>query len=170
LIKAGSMVRHGKELYGRPVYESRSGGQYLYWFKKGGNLAQGFIEDDLEGGAAAHSVVYQYTGHWIIASELGAKCGGPRCLAYLEDSAVTPDQIPQGSRWHVAVSAKEPGNQEAGYCYRQNFAFSVVMEECTHDAHLLGMFDEDCVGKTPSFSVATEILVEDEGTSKSNCF
>jgi len=144
LIKAGSLVRQGRELYGRPVYESESGGQYLYWFKKGGDLAEGLVEDDLEGDAGADAnKLYQYTGHWIVASDVGETCGGPTCLAYLEDSAVTPDQIPQGSRWYVAVSEKEPGNPEAGYRYERNTTFSFVMEECTHDTHLLGMFDED---------------------------
>merc|ERR1712173_187089 len=105
LINAGSWLRYGKELYGRPVYESESGDRYLYWFKKGGgDLTQGLVEDNLEGDAAADiNKLYQYTGHWIIACEVGETYGGPTCLAYLEDSAVTPDQIPHGSQWYVAV-------------------------------------------------------------------
>jgi hypothetical protein len=34
-VAQGLMLRHGSELYGRPVYESEDGGQFLYWLREG---------------------------------------------------------------------------------------------------------------------------------------
>jgi len=131
LIKPGSMVRHGKEIYGRPVYVSESDDQYLYWFRKSGDLTQGLLDDNLESNATAEpSTLFKHRGHWIIARQVGENYGGPTCLAYLEDSAVSPDQIPQGSRWHVAVSQ----NPQEGYQYVRSSVFGLVLQE----ANLLG--------------------------------
>merc|ERR1719161_1216751 len=40
-VRQGLMLRHGSELYGRPVYESEDGGQFLYWLREGGSLRDG---------------------------------------------------------------------------------------------------------------------------------
>jgi len=139
LIKAGSMVRHSRELYGRPVYVSESDDQYLYWFRKSGDLTQGLLDDHLESDAVADpSSLFKYKGHWIIARQVGERYDGPTCLAYLEDPAVSPDQIPQGSSWYVAVSQKEPGNPKAGYRYERSSVFGLILQE----SDLSGSFKE----------------------------
>merc|ERR1712216_603956 len=38
-------------------------------------------------------------GMWIIGTEIGAQ--KENCLAFIEDLAVTPDQISRGARWQV---------------------------------------------------------------------
>jgi hypothetical protein len=130
LIKACLMVRLDKELYGRPVYGSDSDDLYLYWMKKTGDFTQGLLDEHLDSDDLADpSTLFKYTGHWIIAEEVGERCDGPTCLACLEDSAVSPDQIPQGSSWLVAVSQNKPQNPGAGYRYERSSVFGLILQE-----------------------------------------
>merc|ERR1712039_97096 len=46
-------------------------------------------------------------GNWILSKEMGADVKSQNCLAYVEDIAATPDQIPKDKQWLVVGSNGE---------------------------------------------------------------
>lgn len=102
--KAGLFLRHGSQLYSRPVYESEFHGtdmvggeqcQFLYWMEMNGSLNKGRREDDMKEVGLSK---FQKGGYWAIG-QLGSTKTQNTCLAYCEDIAATPSVI-QG-KWHV---------------------------------------------------------------------
>jgi len=98
--KAGLYLRHGSQLYSRPVYESEFHGtdlvggageqcQFLYWMENDGSLSKGRREDDLKEVGLGK---FQRAGYWAIG-QLGATKTQDGCLAYCEDIAATPNAI-----------------------------------------------------------------------------
>lgn len=105
-VGQGLMLRHGSELYGRPVYESEDGGQFLYWLRDGGSLRDGADDEAYGAGVAQdaealHKTWFGSGGHWVISTEIGAAPGSTACLAYVEDLATTPDQISGVVLWQA---------------------------------------------------------------------
>merc|ERR1740121_3579162 len=98
----GLLLRHASQLYGRPVYESEHGGQYLYWMEEGGNLEKGSREEDMatlkEASGLGLKKLLIPSGYWAIG-ELGADKNASFCKAYSQDKAVTPDLIT--TEWYI---------------------------------------------------------------------
>jgi len=153
-VRPGLLLRHGRDLFGRPVYEAENGGQFLYWMKYRGKLAEGMVEDDTEltGGMPDHRKLFANSGYWIISYEVGEPPEGPTCLAFIDDLAVTPDQINPRGVWHVAVSSKP--KKEDGYIYEKSTSVRLHAEEWTRNASTLANFDEE--DPTGSQSTAKE--------------
>jgi len=103
--KPGLYLRHGSQLYSRPVYESEYHGtaadgsdqcQFLYWMEDNGSLAKGCKDDDMVKDVGLKR--FQNPGCWAIG-ELGAAKTEDRCKAYCVDIAATPNLI--SGRWMV---------------------------------------------------------------------
>jgi len=104
-VSSGLLLRDTSELYGRPVYQAESGGQFLYFMTRDGNTEHGL--DKIGIGMTAADLVTnpKYDGHWIISTEFGTNTGSPSCLAYVEDRAVTPYAIKK--QWFVVALDKK---------------------------------------------------------------
>eukprot|EP00435_Cladocopium_sp_Y103_P068694 s465_g32.t1 len=101
-IGMGLMLRIPLTLFGRPVYEYEGGGQYLYFHRKEADgvtftdLSKGQDADLEEFGAGIEPTpekLYENEGCWVIGTDMGAALDSPDCYAFVEDTAVTPDQI-----------------------------------------------------------------------------
>jgi len=136
---SGLMIRHASELYGRPVYEAESGGQFLYWLRKDGSAEQGMVVEELigPGETRGESALFEKSGHWIISKEVGDPPNGPSTLAYVEDLAVTPDQIPHGAAWHVAAVSGKSKRFEKTHKVR------LKLEEWSRNNAELMVFEEE---------------------------
>lgn len=89
--------------FGRPVYAHQSGGQYLYFHRKGStNKWDGAFQEELGPGIDPKPKLYEDRGYWIFAAELGNLPESPGCHGFVEDNAVTPDQI--SGTWKVKVA------------------------------------------------------------------
>jgi len=99
---SGLVLRHASEYYGRPVYESESGGQFVYWMASKGKKEDGHDEKwtrvDWPNSSANF---YSLRGYWAISKEVGADTESPDFYAYVEDDSATPAQIPDDKRWLV---------------------------------------------------------------------
>jgi len=105
-LTAGLMMRHRSEFYGRPVYESDNGNQFLYWMRDDGTLEEGLNpnsedagHDSTIGGCSAGKLL-ESQGKWIIGSEIGKK--ESECLACTRDPCkfITPYEIKE-VEWKV---------------------------------------------------------------------
>jgi len=147
LLRGGLLLRHGRELYGRPVYEAENGGQFLYWMQANGSLENGMLdEDELETADINDpGALFSCNGSWIVAKDVGEVKGGPLCLAYIDDIAVTPDLINPRSYWYVATNQSDSGEYE----YESSSTMRLVAEEWTRNTDLLATFDEEEAGAPP---------------------
>jgi len=107
-VSNGLFLRLNKELYSRPVYEIQTGGMFMYWLEHEGTLELGTQADHAPSEAKEAKALYAVGGFWIIATELGDSHQGRSSLAYVEDSAVTPDQIGPHSTWHCRIREPPP--------------------------------------------------------------
>jgi hypothetical protein len=102
-------LRRAREIYGRPVYETEASDQLLYWVQTGGSLEAGETFDGVrEGELVAAGVTVDLNtlfsrGHWIVATSFTESLDSSDVLAYIQDSAVTPDAIQKDAWWSVKV-------------------------------------------------------------------
>jgi hypothetical protein len=133
---SGLMLRNTNELYGRPVYESEGSGLFLYWMKRGGSIDDGIMETT-DGACEMQdaSKLFESAGHWVIAQKLGETEGGPACVAYIQDPAVTPDQISTSSCWMVRGEMRngKAGRQQ----FRKSSTLKLRLEEWARDSSAL---------------------------------
>jgi len=136
-LQPGLMLRHNQEVYGRPVYEAESGGQFLYWLQRDGSVEEGLdsAHVDSVGEALSARDLFANHGAWVIASEVGPKPNSPGCLAYIEDISVTPDQIRPDLKW----MARRLNGDKFVECPTMR----LQLEEWSRDTGLLATFDED---------------------------
>eukprot|EP00929_Paragymnodinium_shiwhaense_P013631 TRINITY_DN121473_c0_g1_i1.p1 TRINITY_DN121473_c0_g1~~TRINITY_DN121473_c0_g1_i1.p1 ORF type:complete len:2646 (+),score=729.13 TRINITY_DN121473_c0_g1_i1:454-7938(+) len=128
----GILLRQKAELFGRPVYEAESGGQYLYWMKKDAAWTEGTTVESKDFSADATTDAASYfegEGHWVLAREPGEAPRAEGCLAYVEENCVTPDLI--GKKWQVRIKGS----------FSELPAFQLKMEEWRRADDLLGKFD-----------------------------
>jgi len=137
-IGMGLMLRIPLTLFGRPVYEYEGGGQYLYFHRK---KEDGTMEDMAAGqdaeleefGAGIEPTperLYESSGCWIIATEMGIELESPECYAVVEDTAVTPDQITR--TWMVRSRDKMEPNKELRF----------TAQEWSHEGTLQAMVEQ----------------------------
>jgi len=107
-VADGLFLRASRELYGRPVYEIQTGGIWLYWLQDKGTLLEGTQGPHAPSEAKEAKSLFEATGHWIVAHDLGDAYNGRTVLAYVEDMAVTPDLIDPGSAWHCRIAEPPP--------------------------------------------------------------
>jgi len=100
-INRGLMLRIPTTLYGRPVYEAESGGQFLYFMKEEGTLAEGLQGwEEFESGVIPNpALLFGMTGHWVLSREIANPID--KSLGYCQDVAVTPDMIESTSTWTI---------------------------------------------------------------------
>eukprot|EP00931_Biecheleriopsis_adriatica_P040126 TRINITY_DN2295_c0_g2_i2.p1 TRINITY_DN2295_c0_g2~~TRINITY_DN2295_c0_g2_i2.p1 ORF type:complete len:1028 (+),score=214.92 TRINITY_DN2295_c0_g2_i2:1132-4215(+) len=102
-VLKGVMLRTPFTVYGRPAFEAETGGQYLFFMKQGGDLTEGsnpIFEEFGSGVDPNPAALYDIQGFWLVADDLTVTTiESPKCFAYCEDYAVTPDQIKRA--WYV---------------------------------------------------------------------
>jgi len=98
-VGKGLMLRIPQTLYGRPVYEAESGGQFLYFLKDDGDLADGMNGwEEFEAGTQPHpDKLFAMSGNWILSREIALPVD--QALGYCKDLAVTPDLLE--SQWKI---------------------------------------------------------------------
>lgn len=138
-IGMGLMLRIPLTLFGRPVYEYEGGGQYLYFHRKESDgvtfteLSKGQDADLEEFGAGIEPTpekLYENQGCWVIATDMGASLESSDCYAFVEDTAVTPDQITR--IWQVRLKGTLEANEELRF----------VAQEWSHEGTLQAMVDK----------------------------
>jgi hypothetical protein len=163
-IAQSLLLRNMKEMYSRPVYEDQHAGIWLYWIKRGGSL-----DDGMGHGAATATELpdpeemYEQKGYWVISKVLGDKPQGITALAYIEDQAVTPEQIrlliemkdnKEKLRhvWNVAVEGT--GDEHNPPEFRKSRTFHLRMKHWDRDNVQLKAFDfgSHSQGHTPRSS------------------
>jgi len=98
-VSRGLMLRIPQTLYGRPVYEAESGGQFLYFLKDEGDLADGMTgwEDFQPGAHPDPNKLFKMSGNWVLSREIALPVD--EALGYCKDLAVTPDLLE--SQWKL---------------------------------------------------------------------
>lgn len=132
-IGVGLMLRIPMTLFGRPVYEYEGGGQYLYFQRKEASLSDGQDASLEEFGAGVEPTpekLFQYEGRWIIAMDMGVELESPDCYGFVEDTAVTPDQI--SGTWKVRRNDK----------MEWNYDLKFVAQEWSHEGTLQAMVEK----------------------------
>jgi hypothetical protein len=116
------LLRHASTYFGRPVYTSENGAQFLYWVRKDKTVEEGFSDSmvtasqvgsaDCDTDAAGKTVILE--GFWVISSEVGKFEDGqvtgknPKAqgvYAYIPSVCFTPNQIAdceEDGKWLVA--------------------------------------------------------------------
>lgn len=157
-IGMGLMLRIPLTIFGRPVYEYEGGGQYLYFHRKEADgvtfteLSKGQDADLEEFGAGIEPTpekLYENEGCWVIATDMGATLDSPDCYAFVEDTAVTPDQITR--IWQVRLKDKLEANEELRF----------VAQEWSHEGTLQAMVD-----KAEKEKAEKEVAEEEEKEEK----
>jgi len=137
-IGMGLMLRIPLTLFGRPVYEYEGGGQYLYFHRKKDDgtmedMAAGQDAELEEFGAGIEPTperLYESSGCWVIATDMGIELESPDCYAVVEDTAVTPDQITR--TWNVRSRDKMEPNVELRF----------TAQEWSHEGTLQAMVEQ----------------------------
>jgi len=137
-IGMGLMLRIPLTLFGRPVYEYEGGGQYLYFHRKNDDgtmedMAAGQDAELEEFGAGIEPTperLYESSGCWVIATDMGIELESPDCYAVVEDTAVTPDQITR--TWNVRSRDKMEPNVELRF----------TAQEWSHEGTLQAMVEQ----------------------------
>merc|ERR1712190_598007 len=133
-------IRYCREIYGRPAYQDDAGSDlYLYWIENGGSMQQGWQEEEE---VHHHADLFKKMGNWIVATKLGDNVRGPTCLAYVEDLAASPDQIPRDKQWHICVRKGKDGN-EGKYERNAEFRLEIIEEDVATAKNILADFDGD---------------------------
>eukprot|EP00927_Polykrikos_kofoidii_P019244 TRINITY_DN18978_c0_g5_i1.p1 TRINITY_DN18978_c0_g5~~TRINITY_DN18978_c0_g5_i1.p1 ORF type:complete len:2448 (-),score=375.80 TRINITY_DN18978_c0_g5_i1:62-7321(-) len=122
----GLMLRQSMEHHGRPVYEAETGDQYLYYFPK--EAEDGEQETNNENGGEDSWL--EKPGSWILAETFDEKPRGPKCFAYIEDTAVTPNEIRDGG-WMVRKKDD----------FEPNSKLRLEIQACNVVDNLLAAFD-----------------------------
>jgi hypothetical protein len=151
-------LRHPSLFYGRPVYESENGGQFLYWKKTNGTILDGLEKAMLEcpGILVESKENVDDPGHWIISKELGLGCMSDEqkkddsgetflqdwhkdVLAYVEDTAFSPDQIYPVKPKFWCIRDKNPHAVDK---FEQCASMKLRLEEWSHESQVdLRMLD-----------------------------
>jgi len=135
-------LRHPSLFYGRPVYESENGGQFLYWRKNNGSIEDGLQSAMLDSPGDLVEIVDEIDGHWIISTELGiAKKDGnsqewhKSVFAYIKDGSFSPDQIhparPEKGKKEATWFARD---RSAGNQFKECKLMKLKLEEWSHEA------------------------------------
>merc|ERR1719162_822021 len=103
------MLRHEMVVYGRPVYYSEYGDQYLYWVSTdkedtdvtASQAAAQRGENSWASNDQSTPDVLQQSGAWVISTSMISVPTSPETLAYCTDPGSTPAHISADSKWHV---------------------------------------------------------------------
>lgn len=125
--------RNPGQLYKRPIYEAEAGRQYLYWLPskakedKEKRMEEGMQNEMIEN-VSLDDEFFALPGSWVIAWDLGELPRGNKCLAWVEDTAVTPFQILEESRW---MAIEQDGETD----FRECPTMRLVIRSLSLDPH-----------------------------------
>lgn len=171
LLEAGVtrdlLVRRALAIYGRPVYESESGGLYLYWLREGGSFEVGLEAEQLTQDGLPSQLLLspdssEVSGHWAIARKVGAALDSSDCLAYVRSNVPSPDQIRPAPGW-LARLRREPSSPLAE-CPRLRVDMDLSMPGNPGAPVMLGLPDES--GDIESLHSSRSDLSEDKRWSE----
>lgn len=95
--------RHQNELNNRPVYEDQTGDLVLYFAASECFNSDDFTPDTEATSRPLPELLLAQEGHWVLATRLGVGIDSCDCVAYIKDSAITPDLINPSEQWSVLV-------------------------------------------------------------------
>merc|ERR1712032_1330479 len=97
------------------------GGRYLYWCGKASAAQE--ANATLPTAASLTSNL----GHWVIATAIDQAPGGSGCLAYVEDVALAPHQVSQGTSWRVGF--EDLDSRTGDLAFRPSDTLRLVLQE-----------------------------------------